>query len=160
LANEHIRTVCTRPQFAADQCPAAAIYGHATAWSPLLDAPLSGPVYLRSSDNLLPDLVPDLRGPANQPIKIELAGRTDSINEGIRNTFDFVPDAPVTKFVLEMQGGNKGLLKNSRNICAKTYRALVKMTAQNGRKLTMKPKLQAQCKGKSKGKSKRRGSGR
>ncbi len=158
LANEHIRTVCTRPQFAADQCPKGAIYGQATAWSPLLDEPLRGPVYLRSSDNLLPDLVPDLRGPAHQPIKIELAGRTDSIRGGIRNTFDLVPDAPVSRFVLRMRGGKKGLLVNSRDICAKPYRAKVNMTAQNGRKLELKPKLRAQC-GK-KGKRGKKGKGR
>ncbi len=160
LANEHIRTVCTRPDFAADNCPRGAIYGRATAWSPLLDEPLRGPVYLRSSDNLLPDLVADLRGPEHQPIRIELAGRTDSINGGIRNTFDLVPDAPVSRFVLQMQGGKKGLLVNSRDICAKPYRAKVNMTAQNGRTLVLKPKLQASCKGKGGTKGERRGHSR
>ena len=53
LENAHIRTICTRPDFAADNCPKGAVYGFATAWSPLLDQPLRGPVYLRSSDNLL-----------------------------------------------------------------------------------------------------------
>ena len=148
LANEHIRTLCTRPRFAADQCPPGAIYGHATAWSPLLDQPLSGPVYLRSSDNLLPDLVPDLRGPAHQPIRIELSGRTDSIRGGIRNTFDVLPDAPVSRFVLRMRGGNRGLLVNSRDICRRPYRAKVKMNAQNGRRVSMRPKMQVRCKGK------------
>ena len=41
LAQEHIRTVCTRVQFAADACPAASIYGQVTATSPLLDYPVS-----------------------------------------------------------------------------------------------------------------------
>ena len=152
LANEHIRTVCTRPDFAADKCPRGSIYGFARAWSPLLDQPLQGNVYLRSSDNLLPDLVADLRGPAHQPIKVELVGRTDSIRGGIRNTFDVVPDAPVSRFVLRMRGGAKGLLVNSRDICKRTYRATVKMNAQNGRAVTLRPKLRAQCGKKGKGK--------
>lgn len=160
LAQEHIRTICTRVQFASDTCPKAAIYGRATAWSPLLDEPLSGPVYLRSSDNPLPDLVPDLRGPAHQPIRVELAGRTDSINGGIRNTFGLIPDAPVSKFVLRMQGGKKGLLVNSRDICAKLSRAKVSMTAQNGRELVLRPKLRASCEGKGGTKGERRGRSR
>ena len=118
LENAHIRTICTRVQFAADACPKGAVYGSATVQTPILDYPLTGNVYLRSSDNLLPDLVPDLRGPAYQPIRVESAGRTDSIHGGIRNTFDFIPDAPFTKLVTRLQGGKKGLLVNSRNICA------------------------------------------
>ncbi len=152
LANEHINTVCTRPQFAADQCPPGSVYGNATAITPLLAEPLSGPVYLRSSDNLLPDLVVALRGPEHQPIEIELAGRTDSINGGIRNTFDVVPDAPVTKFVLRMQGGKKGLLVNSRSLCKAKNRATVKMNAQNGRRLVLKPTVGNDCGKKGKGK--------
>jgi len=152
LENAHIRTICTRPAFAADQCPRGAIYGTSTVTSPLLDYPLTGNVYLRSSNNLLPDVVPDLRGPAHQPIRVEAAGRTDSIRGGIRNTFDFFPDAPFTRAVLRMQGGNKGLLVNSRNICARTYRARVVFTAHNGKRHTIRPKLVAQCKKKRKGK--------
>jgi hypothetical protein len=145
LAQEHIRTVCTRVQFAADQCPKASIYGQATVTTPLLGYRLSGPVYLRSSDNPLPDLVPDLRGPANQPIRVETAGRTDTVNGGIRNTFDSVPDVPFTKFVLRMQGGKKGLLVNSRGICAGTNRATVSITAQNGAIRELRPVLKAKC---------------
>jgi hypothetical protein len=139
LAQEHIRTVCTRVQFAAEQCPAGSVYGKAEAISPLLDQPLTGPVYLRSSDNPLPDLVAALRGPDSQPVKVELVGRTDSFHGGIRNTFDFVPDAPVSKFTLEMQGGKKSLIVNSRNICGGVQKATVKFTGQNGRNYDFRP---------------------
>lgn len=145
LDQAHIGTVCTRVQFAASACPAASIYGTATVTTPLLDYPLTGPVYLRSSNNPLPDLVPDLRGPADQPIKLEAAGRTDSIHGGIRNTFEYVPDAPFSKFVLSLEGGRKGLLVNSRNICQKTYRATVKFGAYNGLRTVAHPALQAGC---------------
>ena len=57
LAQGHIDAICTRVQFAAHNCPSGSIYGHATAITPLLGAPLEGPVYLRSSDNVLPDMV-------------------------------------------------------------------------------------------------------
>ena len=155
LDQGHIRTVCTRVQFAADQCPEAAIYGHARAFSPLLDNPLEGPVYLRSSDNELPDLVAALSG----QVDVELIGRVDSIKGGIRNTFEAAPDAPVSKFVLTMQGGRKGLLINSANLCkakASLRRANVLMDAHNGKTHDFRPLVKNDC-GK---KQKRRGKGR
>ena len=43
LEQAHIRTICTRVQFAADTCPKGAIYGKAKAFSPLLDKPAGRP---------------------------------------------------------------------------------------------------------------------
>jgi hypothetical protein len=145
LDQSHIRTVCTRVQFAADACPAASVYGRARAITPILDQPLEGPVYLRSSSNPLPDLVAALKGPASLPVEVDLVGRIDTLNGGIRTTFASVPDAPVSKFVLSMQGGKKGLLVNSRNLCKSTSRSDVKLTGQNGAKASQNPVLEAPC---------------
>jgi hypothetical protein len=146
LAQEHIRTVCTRVQFAAHECPKGSIYGHAEATTPLLDGKLSGPVYLRSSDNLLPDLVVALRGPDSQPIEVELAGRTDSKHGGIRNTFEMVPDAPVSKFRLTLLGGKKSLIVNSRDLCkGPKQRATVRFDAQNGMQRNFRPVIGNDC---------------
>jgi hypothetical protein len=155
LDQSHIRTVCTRVQFAAQACPSGSIYGEAEAFTPLLDQPLKGPVYLRSSSNKLPDLVVALKGPASQPIEVNLAGRIDSVKGGIRNSFELVPDAPVTKFVLKMQGGKKGLLVNSTNICRRTNKATVKMEGQNGKVSNFSSPLKAQCGGKKPNNSKK-----
>jgi hypothetical protein len=131
LAQEHIRTVCTRVQFSADACPKASIYGYAEAKTPLLDKPLKGPVYLRANggERELPDLVAALNG----QIDIDLVGYIDSHNGGIRTTFQRVPDAPVSRFTLQMKGGRRGLLVNSTNLCGSTNRATVKMDGQNGK---------------------------
>jgi hypothetical protein len=145
LDQSHIRTVCTRVQFAAHACPSGAIYGEAEAITPLLDQPLKGPVYLRSSSNKLPDLVVALRGPESQPIEVDLVGRVDSVNGGIRNSFDLVPDAPVSKFVLRMQGGKKGLVVNSTNICRGKHKATIEMTGQNGKEHNFRSPLKGQC---------------
>ncbi len=153
LENAHIRTVCTRVQFAADQCPAGSIYGKARAITPLLDEPLEGPVYLRSSSHELPDMVAALKGPPSRPIKVELVGRIDSVHGGIRSTFDFVPDQPVSKFILDMRGGRKGLIINSRDICAHVYRATAKFDGQNGKAHDFRPKLRADCRKKGTRKS-------
>ncbi len=153
LDQRNIGTVCTRPQFAASECPADSVYGSATVTTPLLDYALTGPVYLRSSNNPLPDLVPDLRGPAGYPIKLEAAGRTDTVKGALRNTFEAIPDAPIGKIVLTLPGGKGGLIQNSRNICSKTWKATVKYVAHNGFTRTRRPAVKTNCpKGKKKAK--------
>ena len=141
LEQGHIRTICTRVQYAADNCPRGAVYGHATAWTPLLDEPLRGPVYLRSSNNELPDLVADLNG----QIEIDLAGRIDSVNSRMRTTFWAVPDAPVSKFVLRMQGGKKGLLVNNTELCKAKPRAKTAFTGHNGKRSVSNPRVKIGC---------------
>jgi hypothetical protein len=145
LDQAHIKTVCTRVQFAAKACPSGSVYGYATAKTPLFDQPLTGPVYLRSSSHQLPDLAVALKGPETQPVEVVLDGRIDSVHGGIRNTLEFVPDAPVSSFTLTMQGGKKGLLQNSTNLCAATHRATAKFTGQNAKPLTIHPKMQNAC---------------
>ena len=147
LEQAHIRTVCTRVQFNAgggngEQCPPASVYGKAKATTPLLDEELSGPVFLRSSDHELPDLVAALHSPK---VDVNLVGRIDSVRGGIRSTFEAVPDAPVTKFVLEMQGGKKGLIVNSTDICKRKHRALAELKGQNGRRYRFKPLVKTSC---------------
>ncbi|HEX6206255.1 MAG TPA: hypothetical protein VFZ29_10680 [Solirubrobacterales bacterium] len=141
LENAHIRTICTRVQYAAESCPKASVYGYARAWTPLLDEPLQGPVYLRSSNHKLPDLVADLNG----QIEIDLAGRIDSPKGRIRNTFWAVPDAPVSKFVLTMQGGKKGLLVNNTELCKAKPRAKAEFTGQNGKRSVSSPLVKTSC---------------
>ncbi len=137
LDQRHIRTVCTRVQFAADACPEGSIYGHATAETPLFDQPLSGNVYLRSSQHELPDLVADLNG----QVTVELSGRTDAVKGALRNSFDVVPDAPVSKFVLRLQGGQKSLLRASKNLCKGKQKATVTMVGHNGRASLVKQRI-------------------
>ncbi|HYP55737.1 MAG TPA: hypothetical protein VEQ41_05470, partial [Solirubrobacterales bacterium] len=144
LDQAHIRTICTRVQFAAEACPPGAIYGTATATTPLLDEPLSGPVYLRSSDNELPDMVLDLHG----LVDVEVSARIDSVKGGIRASFTDAPDAPVTKVVLRMRGGKKGLVVNSTNLCARRNRARAVLGAQSGKRLKLRPVVRPSgCKG-------------
>jgi hypothetical protein len=139
LDQGHIRTICTRVQFAAHACPAASVYGFATVRTPVLDEPAKGPVYLRSSNHNLPDLVMALKGPPSAAAEVDLVGRIDSHKGGIRASFESIPDFPVSKFVLEMQGGEKGLIVNSRNLCARPSRAIARLGGQNGRWRDFKP---------------------
>jgi hypothetical protein len=165
LAQEHIGTSCTRVQFNEGAgngagCPANSVYGRARAVTPLLSEPLEGPVYLRSNggERKVPDLVAALHG---QEINIDLVGFVDSVltkNKNgetisrIRNRFQNVPDAPVSKFTLELSGGKKGLLVNTTNLCAHTHKAEVNFTAHNRKLEELTPVLRASCPKKSKGK--------
>ncbi len=160
LAQSHIRTICTRVQFAAGAgngaaCPAGSIYGKVTATSPIIDYTLTGNVYLRSSSHPLPDLVLALHGPPSQPIAIDAVGRIDSHHGGIRNTFDSTPDAPLTKVVLTMSGGSKGLLENSTDLCRRAHRVTTVLTAQNGKSEISTPAMKVKCPNAHKGKHKR-----
>jgi len=143
LDQAHIRTICTRVQFAADACPAGAIYGQATAYTPLLEKPLSGPVILRSSNHNLPDFVADLHG----LVDVEAVARIDSKGGGIRATFSNVPDAPLSKVVVRMQGAKKGLIVNSTDLCAPQHRADARLAAHNAKRRTLRPQMKAKCGG-------------
>jgi hypothetical protein len=159
VENAHFSNICTKVQFAADECPADSIYGFARARTPLIEGALEGPVYLRSTTEpdkyLLPDVVAALHGPPSLPIEVDLIGHVDSVKKRLkngetisllRNTFNAVPDAPVSEFTLEMQGGSKGLFVNSENLCKRTNRAIVGFVGQNGRQVTLHPAMKNSCK--------------
>jgi hypothetical protein len=157
LDQSSLGTVCTRPQFAAEQCPKKSVYGFARAWSPLLSNPLEGQVVLRSSNNTLPDMVAHLKGQVN----IDLDGKIDSFKGGIRTTFAGIPDLPVSKFMITMPGGKHGLLQASTNLCAKPVRGIIRLKGQNGKKANRHVRIQTPCGHKKKGKKakKHKGSG-
>jgi hypothetical protein len=157
LEQANIGTVCTRVQFAAKECPAGSVYGFAEATTPLLDGPLKGPVYLRSNpEHVLPDLVTALHG----QVDVELTGVTDTTKQGrLRNTFEAVPDVPVSKFVLTVRGGKRGLLVNTRDLCRHKQFSRLELTGQNGAQLVKKKlRVRTACKGKKRH-QRRRGHG-
>jgi hypothetical protein len=131
LDQSHIKTICTRVQLAANECPKNSIYGHAKATSPLLNEKLSGPVYMTSSSHTLPDLLVDLKG----QVPIRLRGVISSEHGRLKTVFNNTPDVAVSKFVLNMKGGDKGLLINSRNLCSQQTSGFLNMKAQNSRQV-------------------------
>jgi hypothetical protein len=131
LDQSHIKTICTRVQLAANECPKNSIYGHAKATSPLLDEGLKGPVYLTSSSHTLPDLLVNLHG----QVPIRLRGVISSEHGRLKTVFNNTPDVAVSKFILNMKGGDKGLLINSRNLCSGQTNGFLNLKAQNSRRL-------------------------
>jgi hypothetical protein len=146
LDQQNLDKVCTQADLKAGTCPRKSIYGHVKAWTPLLDEPLEGPVYVAVGFGYkLPALVADLNG----QIRVLLAGRIDTDRQhGIRTTFVTVPDAPVERFVLQLKGGPKyGLLENSEDICRKPQRAIARFVAQNGKAVDLAPRIANDCGG-------------
>jgi hypothetical protein len=145
LAQAHIREICALRLFDKGLCPASSVYGHARAFTPLLPEPLEGPVYLRSSADGkgLPDMVATLRGDGG--IAIDLVGRIDSFHEGMRASFEGLPDAPASKFVLTLQGGAKGLLENSLPLCAAPAFATGELLGQSNEAEPLKVPIANEC---------------
>jgi len=61
-----------------------------------------------------------------------LVGKVDSVHGRIRTIFDQAPDVPVSKFTLDLYGGKRGLLVNSRDLRHKTLKADLRLNAKNG----------------------------
>jgi hypothetical protein len=160
IENAHFNTICTRVQFKAGKipgegCPAGSVYGRARATTPILSEPLEGPIFLRSSEHQLPDVVAALH---NNQVDIVLDGRVDAVKGRLRNTFESTPDAPVSTVTFSLLGGKKGLFVNSTNLCKATHKASVEFTGQNGKQHNFAPVMVAKCpKGKAKKGAKRAG---
>jgi hypothetical protein len=154
LAQEHLDTVCTPRQFNVHACPPGSVYGHATAITPLMDEPMTGPVYLRSnnSERSLPDLVAAISG---RQVEIDVLGKIDSYKGGLRARFDVLPDAPVTRFTMSLRGGKKGIIANATNVCANPQIAKAVFVGQSNATRVLQVPVKAKCKqGKKAGKKK------
>jgi hypothetical protein len=113
--------------------------------TPLLAAPLEGPVYLATGfGTALPELVTVLHG-GGIGITVDVFGRIDSVHGGLRGTFEGLPDAQVSKFTMVLKGGKSGILVNERNVCTSNETATARFVGQNNKVALLHPRLQARC---------------
>lgn len=96
-----------------ENCPRTTLVGSASAASTLVPGTLSGPVYLVKRTGALPKLAVLLRGAVN----LRLDGLIDLVGGRLVNTFEGIPDVPLTSFKLHIDGGADGLLNNGVNLC-------------------------------------------
>jgi hypothetical protein len=145
IDNSHINNPCTRVQFAAEACPPKSTLGKVEATSPLLDQPLRGKLVFRSNggERELPDIVADLRG--QNGIRVIQVGFIDSVNARVRTRFLSIPDVPISRAVFNFFGGRRGLIENSKNLCADRPRVKLNLKAQNGRSSVTQPRLGLSC---------------
>jgi hypothetical protein len=147
------QTVCGFEAGLRARCPAKSRIGSATAVSPALNRPLKGPVYLVQGIRIhprtgarirtLPSLLAKLRG----EVRINLRGTTDVKRQRLVSTFNRVPDGPVSRFVMKLRGGRRGILVvTRRGICARRQVSHVRFTGHNGKRAVSKARMAVACK--------------
>jgi hypothetical protein len=161
-----IQQACPQAVFAANpaSCPAGSNIGTATASTPVLVNPLTGPVYLVSHGGAaFPDVVIVFQG---EGITLDLVGSVN-IKHGITSsTFASVPDAPIGSFELNLpEGPHSGLAavvpaKAKGNLCGQSLTMPMTITGQNGAQIKQSTKIAvtgcAKAKKKTKHKQKHR----
>jgi hypothetical protein len=141
-----LQKACTEAQFNANPaaCPPGAFIGTATATTPVLGVPLTGPAILVSHGGAgFPDvefvLQADERGSV---IQIDLDGKTD-IKKGVTySRFETVPDAPITSFETSFPQGPHSIFavnlpeSAKYNLCGQKLTVPTAITGQNGARTT------------------------
>jgi hypothetical protein len=142
-----------------NHCPKGSIVGRARAKTPLLKNDLAGNVYFvknvrrdpttGNAIRTLPMLIVALRG----EIAVNLKGESSTTRAGrLVNTFASVPDAPITRFNLNIEGGRNGILAVTRtrraaiNLCAGSHIAETEMDGHNGRRYDRDIRMKTPCK--------------
>jgi hypothetical protein len=150
LDPRNTRHLCSVAAAAADACPASTIVGKATAVTPLLSTPLTGKVYLvqgirttRSGQKIktLPGLLIPLRG----ALALDLTAKTSVSHNKLVTTFGSIPDTPVSRFTLTINGGSHGILVTTKSLCKSKQVADVTENGQNGKTHSGTPKISTSC---------------
>ncbi len=153
LDPQNARALCATDVGAArdPKCPRESIVGRATVHSPLLPKPLTGPVYFVQGERTtstgrrvatLPALVLPLRGDG---VQINVRATTTVRNKKLVARFEGLPDAPVSRFDLRLNGGKNGILEVTREACSTDRRATLRFAGQNGRVRNGSTQLGMRC---------------
>jgi hypothetical protein len=163
-----IQQACPEATFAANpaSCPAGSNIGIATARTPVLANPVTGPAYLVSHGGAaFPDLVLILQG---EGVTLELIGSINIKKSITSSAFNSVPDAPISSFELKLpEGPHSGLAavlpaKAKGSLCGTSLTMPTTLTGQNGAQIKQNTKIAVTgcAKGKKKAKAKKRKHGK
>jgi hypothetical protein len=129
-----LQKACKAAVFEANpaDCPAASIVGHATAITPELPVPLTGPAYFVShGGEAFPSLIAVLQG---DNVRINLTATTFISKSGVTSsTIEHAPDAVLSSFELSLPEGPYSALAANGNLCKGTaLKAPTEFVGQNG----------------------------
>ena len=138
-----LQKACTEAQFNTNPagCPPDSFVGAATAVTPILNAPLSGPAILVSHGGAaFPDLEFLLQG--ENGVEIVLDGKTNIKGGLTYSKFESIPDAPIYSFVTILPEGPHSILAApSGNLCGKSLAMGTTITAQTGKQIVQRTKV-------------------
>jgi hypothetical protein len=137
-----LQKACIAATFEANPglCPAASIIGVARASSPILPVQLTGPVYFVSHGGEdFPSLIMVLQGDG---VRVDVVGKTFISHAGITsNTFNNVPDVPISSFELYLPEGRYSALGANANLCTSKLTMPTAFVAQNGTEIHQNTKI-------------------
>jgi hypothetical protein len=155
LDPENAQSLCEFEAGKRVDCPPTSIIGSATAHTPLLNRPLTGPVYFVKNVRIHPRTgrpirtLPTLLIPLRGEIAIDLRANTD-VERGTNklvNTFPLVPDAPISRFQLNLKGGRNGVIvvTHNKDVCRGRQVTEVDLDGQNGRRRDTNLRMATPC---------------
>jgi hypothetical protein len=129
-----LQKACPAATFEANPaaCPPASIVGHATATTPVMPVPLTGPAYFVShAGEEFPSLIIVLQG---YGATVHLVGATFINNKTniTSSTFKTIPDVPVGTFELTLPQGPYSALAATTNLCTSKLAMPTAFVGQNG----------------------------
>jgi hypothetical protein len=133
-----IQQACTEATFNQNpaSCPAASAIGTATASTPILASPATGPVYLVSHGGAaFPNIVAILQ---DEGVTIDLVGNINIKGAITSAAFNTVPDVPISVFEMVLpEGPHSGLAANlpgkaKGSMCGQTLTMPTTLVGQNG----------------------------
>ncbi len=147
IDQRHLGNLCSKSELASDRCAGRQAIGTATTNTPLLENPLSGPVYAVSGYGVLPHLAFLLGG----QVMLTPEAESSSVQGGrLRTVVPVVPDAPIGNFRFTLFGGAQGYLSNTQSLCSAPTVSTIEFSAQSGKTLTQQVKTKTACKLKKK----------
>jgi hypothetical protein len=138
-----LQKACPAATFAANPytCPSGSFVGSARAKTPLLPGQLNGPAILVShAAAAFPDLDLVLEGSGVRTIVV---GNTDIKRSVTTTNFAATPDVPVSSFTVNLPTGPHSALTAIGNVCATSLVMPTTITAQNGKQVKQKTKIEA-----------------
>src|SRR3954447_7033155 len=127
-----LANVCSQADYGSDSCPPQSQVGTATAVTPLLADPLTGPVRLVENPGGLPKVVVYLNG----VFSTRLVGDIALGAGGTTTTFSNLPDSPVTSLELAFAGGSGGQFTAGADLCSTPVDISGEFLSQSGKTVT------------------------